>query len=258
MDLTGSHLVLFKMVQRLLILGFLFFLPGFLTAQEEINVDRSVISGAGQTVETQNIIYSFTVGEPIIGTNGNDQGFITQGFQQPIDNLPITYQVESVPETCPGMNDGKALLFNFAGCQPGQYSVTWENGTTGPSISGLPSGWIHFVVESCDEPLLDSVFISLENDTPCGLNFYTAFSPNGDNVNDTWIIDNISIAPNNLNKIYFYNIWGQKIRTFNNYDNAVNVWDGKNENGADLGSGTYYFVLEIGGNSYNGYIELTR
>jgi gliding motility-associated-like protein len=230
----------------------------FIKAQDEIQLGRTVISGAGQTFQTQNISYSFTVGETVIGTFGNNTGYLTQGFQQPHDKTPIQYNKLASNETCPGMKNGKVLLSDFRGCISNIYNVTWQNGQTTRGLNNLNTGWYYFTVESCEEIVQDSVFVGLTNENPCMLTFYTAFSPNGDGVNDTWIIDNIDISPNDNNEIVFYNIWGQEVKTFTNYDNIKNVWDGKNKNGVDLTPGTYYYVLTLSFITYSGYIELTR
>jgi gliding motility-associated-like protein len=230
----------------------------FLTAQEEIQLGRSVISGAGQTFQTQNNSYSFTVGEAIIGTSGNNIGYLTQGFQQPNDKASIQYKKLATDETCPGIKNGGILLTDFKGCPTNEYYVTWQDGQASRHLAGLKTGWYYFKVESCEEVIQDSVFVGLSNENPCGLTFYTAFSPHQDGVNDTWIVDNITISPNDNNKIVFYNIWGQEVKSFTNYDNNKNVWDGKNKKGADLTEGTYYYVLTLSFTTYSGYIELTR
>ena len=229
-----------------------------LSAQDEIELGRTVISGAGKTVQTQDIIYSFTVGEPIIGTFTNDAGYITQGFQQPDDKLPIRYTKLVSPETCPDLKDGKAMITDLKGCVENDYVVTWQDGSVGNSIENSGTGVYYFTVAACDETILDSVFIDLLNENPCSLNLYTAFSPNNDGVNDTWVIDNINVPPNDKNEISFFNIWGQEVKSYTDYDNRVSVWDGKNNNGIDLATGTYYFVLKLSYTTHSGYIELTR
>jgi len=230
----------------------------FLSAQDEIQLGRTVISGAGRSVQTQDIIYSFTVGEPIIGTFTNDTGYITQGFQQPDDKLSIRYSKLVSPETCPDLNDGKAMITDFKGCALNDYVVTWQDGSEGNSLENLGTGVYYFTLTACDEIIQDSVFINLLNENPCGLKLYTAFSPNHDGVNDTWVIDNIDVPPNDKNEISFFNIWGQEIKSYTDYDNRMSVWNGKNNNDVDLPAGTYYFVLTLSYITHSGYIELTR
>lgn len=72
-------------------------------------------------------------------------------------------------------------------------------------------------------------------------------SPNGDGVNDTWIIHGIEDYPDNNIKIF--NRWGNLIYEVNNYDNIVNVWDGAVNRGLKLSKmapyGTYFYILEL-------------
>lgn len=85
----------------------------------------------------------------------------------------------------------------------------------------------------------DSVTVTVNT---CSLDDVTnAFSPNGDNVNDFWIINGIQSHP--LNKVMIFNRWGDKMLDFTNYDNVNNVWDGKYK-GSTVASGTYYFIIE--------------
>jgi len=86
----------------------------------------------------------------------------------------------------------------------------------------------------------------------------TAFSPDGDGVNDTWIIPGIETLPDN--KVTIFSRWGDVIEEYSGYDNSTIVWDGKNSNGDDLPNGTYFYVIEIfgSGQSRNGWIQITK
>lgn len=76
-------------------------------------------------------------------------------------------------------------------------------------------------------------------------NFVTvnAFSPNGDSVNDVWVIP--GIAGFGANKVYIMNRWGDQVAEFSNYDNITSVWDGSNKKGDPLVNGTYFYVIEL-------------
>ncbi|NER18331.1 gliding motility-associated C-terminal domain-containing protein [Spongiivirga citrea] len=69
------------------------------------------------------------------------------------------------------------------------------------------------------------------------------FSPNGDTINDTWVIENIDDFPNS--KVTVYNRWGQKVFEANNYQND---WDGTSTeagSGNRLPAGSYLYVIEL-------------
>ncbi|HLP13710.1 MAG TPA: gliding motility-associated C-terminal domain-containing protein [Flavobacteriales bacterium] len=87
--------------------------------------------------------------------------------------------------------------------------------------------------------LYDSVRVDVE---PCSLDDVTnAFSPDGDGVNDSWIINGITSHPDN--KVLIFNRWGDKMIEINGYDNITKVWDGK-YNGSTVAAGTYYFTIQ--------------
>lgn len=68
-----------------------------------------------------------------------------------------------------------------------------------------------------------------------------AITPNGDGYNDTWIINNIHLYPNN--EVYIFDRWGQRVYHKKNYNNS----DGWKANyaGGNLPVSTYYYVLEV-------------
>ncbi|MFS4482967.1 gliding motility-associated C-terminal domain-containing protein, partial [Hyunsoonleella sp. 2307UL5-6] len=79
---------------------------------------------------------------------------------------------------------------------------------------------------------------------------FNEFSPNGDGVNDTLIINCIENFPNN--KIEVYNRWGNIVYQERNYNND---WDGTSNGRATVNTddklppGTYYYVLDFGDGS---------
>lgn len=82
-----------------------------------------------------------------------------------------------------------------------------------------------------------------------------AFSPNGDQVNDNFEIPGIEeISPVRFTAL---SSWGEVVFKSGDYKNE---WDGKNKNGNDLPSGTYYFVLESEfiGQPIKGFLVLQR
>ena len=84
----------------------------------------------------------------------------------------------------------------------------------------------------------------------------TGFSPNGDGLNDVWVISNIE---GTTNVVSVFDRWGTMVRTYNNYDNVSNVWNGSNKSGAELPSGTYFYSIDIENkSSLKGWVEITR
>jgi gliding motility-associated-like protein len=102
------------------------------------------------------------------------------------------------------------------------------------------------------------IFTALDCDSSLqvnGLNIFTAFSPNNDGVNDTWIIDSI---PQNTSVI-IYNRWGDMIKKIENYNNLDNVWDGKSILDEKVSSGTYFYIIEKNNLKISsGWVEVVR
>jgi len=86
-----------------------------------------------------------------------------------------------------------------------------------------------------------------------------AFSPNGDGVNDTYVIQGLDYYPNNSFQVF--NRWGSKVYERDPYRNT---WDGTSEGkanmGTDLPESTYYYILDPGDGKevITGYIYLRR
>lgn len=66
---------------------------------------------------------------------------------------------------------------------------------------------------------------------------YTAFSPNGDNLNDSWEIININHYPN-----AWVEVFDRYGRTVFKSEGGYSPWDGK-QNGINLPSGNYYYTI---------------
>lgn len=86
-----------------------------------------------------------------------------------------------------------------------------------------------------------------------------AFSPDGDNINDKFIIKRIQTFPNN--ELQVYNRWGQLVYQKTSYDNS---WDGKSNVGTDnsaLPSGSYFYIVHFNdgiSETKQGYVVLRK
>lgn len=83
------------------------------------------------------------------------------------------------------------------------------------------------------------------------LEVHQGFSPNGDGLNDTFVIEGLSFFKNH--HLLIYNRWGSQVYESYAYEND---WDGSWQN-TPLPDGTYFYHLEVdGGRIYRGFIEL--
>ncbi|MFD2552652.1 HYR domain-containing protein [Bizionia sediminis] len=89
------------------------------------------------------------------------------------------------------------------------------------------------------------------------INISEAITPNGDGINDYWMVFNIENYPNN--KVSVYNRWGALVFHARSYRNT---WDGYYKNNSKpLPGGSYFYQIDLNGNGvvdYEGWIYLTR
>ena len=150
--------------------------------------------------------------------------------------LPIIMTFEVTEITCVDQKDGTAFATASGG--NGGYYYAWSNGLTNPYIDSLDNQYYYLTITDvlgCTG--LDSVFIPRSN-ANC-VEPVSAFSPNGDNYNDTWIIDNMYLYPEAEMKIF--NRWGNLI-----YEKKgiYEPWNGE-YNGAKVPSDVYYYILNL-------------
>ncbi|MDP1623602.1 MAG: Ig-like domain-containing protein [Bacteroidales bacterium] len=94
--------------------------------------------------------------------------------------------------------------------------------------------------------------IQEEEDEEC-LKIYNAITPNGDGLNDIWIIDCIGNYPSNT--VSIFDRWGDRINEFENYDNVSSVWRGTNAKNDPVPDGTYYYIVAIkNGKKHTGWV----
>jgi len=96
---------------------------------------------------------------------------------------------------------------------------------------------------------IDSVTITVDIPVP------NAISPNGDGINDFFVIDGIERF--NANTIEIFNRYGNVVFNKSPYNNDFN---GKSSNGGDLPDGIYYYLLNlgVGYEPQTGYILIKR
>ena len=119
--------------------------------------------------------------------------------------------------------------------------------------------------EHCPLVLSDSIMLKILTGSDCGEgleNIPDAISPNGDGVNDTWVIDGIDNYANNNVKIF--SRWGNLVFETTSYNNTSNNFDGKGNQGAgagkDVADGTYFYFIDLGDGQevIQGYIVVNR
>jgi gliding motility-associated-like protein len=161
--------------------------------------------------------------------------------------------------------DSSTILTCIVSGGSGSFSFLWhpsslltDSTAKDPQTVDLLSDTI-FIVTATDNITgcfaIDSVRVKVspeEGDEKC-IVIYNVITPNGDGVNDTWIIDCIELFPKN--KVEIFNRWGDLVNSFQNYNNADVVWKGTNKNGEPLPDGTYFYILNIrNGSTFKGWV----
>lgn len=104
-------------------------------------------------------------------------------------------------------------------------------------------------VDGCSD--MDTVVITVEPGVN-KINVYDLFTPNGDGVNDTWVIDHLEVLGDY--EIVVFNRGGIRIFNTRNYNND---WAGT-YNGRDLPEGTYWYVIRTDEEEFKGAITIIR
>jgi len=76
------------------------------------------------------------------------------------------------------------------------------------------------------------------------INVFNVITPNGDGKHDFLNIENISAYPNNT--VTIYNKWGNKLWQISAYNNQDKVFIGVADNGNELLTGNYHYVIDKG------------
>lgn len=156
--------------------------------------------------------------------HGNEPLIPATGYWTILDG-PVEIQNEDSPDAY--VTSLGSILTELVDV-PSMLIWTIDNG-----ICGTSSDTVAYVLKDCET-----------------LKIPNAISPNGDGVNDEFIIPNLEYYPNN--RLQIYNRWGALV-----YEKAPykNDWDGRSNHSSAVGDqlpvATYYYVLSLG-ESYDG------
>ena len=158
-----------------------------------------------------------------------------------------------------GVLDGTEVADGTDANDPCEFIVSSQ--TTTPSQDWIDLDCDNDGVSNGDEYTQGSDPFDPCDPIKCGFTIPEAFTPDGDGVNDFFVIEGIELFTNN--SITIFNRWGNVVFQTNNYENN---WNGTSTNsmnagGDELPTGTYYYLFDTGTTEYNvikGFIYLQR
>ena len=133
------------------------------------------------------------------------------------------------------------------------YTYAWSNGSAENSINlSLSPGNYSVTVMDNNTCIEDTSFRIATMTAECIPNVFT---PNGDNINDTWSLEDTFLYSDS--EVRIYGRYGKLLFQSVGYTSS---WDGKNEKGNDVPAGAYFYSIEIGHNfdAINGSVTILR
>jgi gliding motility-associated-like protein len=164
-----------------------------------------------------------------------------------IDNMIIHNVVASDPD------EGDVLSFSFENSSYNSiFSIDQNTGAISISDrkelqSAVNPQFQLPVLVSDREGLTGSASIIVQTDN-APIVPLKGFSPDGDGINDFWLIQGIEAFPDNEIKVF--NRWGNVVFETRNYDNSEVTWRGESNGGLVIGGkevveSTYYFIIRV-------------
>jgi gliding motility-associated-like protein len=239
---------------------YLFLLPASgVFAQGAAAPPPQVLNSAGTTTVVGGNYYGFNIGEPVTGTGNPTGNYYTQGFLQPDYKIGTAFGASLYfgGESCQNSGDGYIVANPFNNNGPVTLILSPGTTYTTTAITNVSPGTYTLTVQDSAGNYVVKVVTIQASTRECEDTVYHAFSPNGDGLNDLFIISGIERFADN--HVYFFNRWGQNVWDAANYDNVKVVWDGKDKQGVALTSGTYYYIIDRKGRKpQKSWVELTR
>ncbi|MCH7658735.1 MAG: gliding motility-associated C-terminal domain-containing protein [Bacteroidetes bacterium] len=167
---------------------------------------------------------------------------------------PLTVSGIVTDAYCPDMPDGEIELNVEGGYVESTYYYLWSNNATSSYINGLTADIYSVIITDDNNCELKDTFEVKHEQAQC-LEIPTAFSPNGDGINDNWQIGLIDLYPKAV--IEIFNRWGKLIfKSENGYDQP---WDGTYK-GRSLPVDSYYYFIDLKNATkpINGHVTIVK
>jgi gliding motility-associated-like protein len=185
--------------------------------------------------------------DTVITINGID----TMSFETTVSEYDFGWNISEQDGT-----DGWVDIVVSGGSAP--YYYDWSHGDMTAYIDNLTAGTYEVIITD-DEGCEDTLEFTLNQ--PLILDAANAMSPNGDGMNDRFIIENIEHFPNS--ELRIMNRWGDVVYEMIGYQND---WEGESKNGVvfygdKVPEGSYFYTVDLKDDRYenlSGYLIINR
>ena len=159
---------------------------------------------------------------------------------------------------------GKVISLSFNVDAPSDAKYMWQDLSKSPVFTDLieETGIYNYSVTvsvPCKKTM-DSIKIEIMDCRPPEPKIPNIFTPNNDNINDTFgpeftVVENVKDF-----QMYIYDRWGRLVF---HTDNPLMQWDGNTKNGSPYAEGVYYYVITLKGPlneeyTYHGSVTMKR
>lgn len=199
------------------------------------------------TNETTSTIHVFDPGNYSVSVSNSCPDIVTDNVDIVVNDLPII----NLPTDTTNADGNMTVVLNA-----GDFSdYVWSTSAITQSLEVSSSGTYYVTVTDANGCKSSKAVVVTISDFV--IHPYNTITPNGDQVNDKWRIDNIEFFPKSEVKIF--NRSGNKVFETTRYNNEKNYWDGKYNN-KDLPAATYYYIIDLGDGSkiYKGFVSIVR
>ena len=203
-----------------------------------------VFTPAGPTVGATGLISGMTVGTSYTVTSGNGSCTSVASASFSIDEQLVSPSV-TITHGCNGID------YQLIASETLNASYQWFNsngdliGSNSMIVVATPDTYeVQVSLNGC----ITNDFVTI-NYTFCSIP--KGVSPNGDGLNDNWDLSNFDI-----DKVEIFNRYGTEVYSKRNY---TNEWNGRSDNGNELPTATYYYVIFFKNNTTKtGWVYLNR
>lgn len=174
-------------------------------------------------------IYAVTISDPASGCVAKDSFTISTA-------VPMVLSSVQVNDRC-SERHGEIDITVTGGTSP--YSFSWSTGAATEDVTNLLAGVYSVTVRDANQ--CTNEFSIVVGEDSCGqIVIHDVITPNGDGINDAWVIDGLSTRPNT--SVTVFDKWGDAVFKADNYDNT---WSGKGTNGNLIPDGTYFYLVTL-------------